>query len=180
MIVLNLSNIKIKQDAQNCDNDAFDDFDTWVYLRKKYKIKPFANRLKTLLTHNVKEISVKEVKAIQSEVVFLDAREIKEYRVSHIKNAHWVGYDDFSSKRLKGISKKSKIVVYCSVGYRSEKITRQLKKLGYKDVSNLYGGIFEWVNQGNKVYTKKNEPTLRVHTYNEQWSKWLRRGVKIY
>ena len=147
---------------------------------QKVQNKAFENRLKTLLTHDVKEISVKEAKGIESQIVFLDAREIKEYKISHIKKAKWIGYNDFSAKRMKGISKKSKIVVYCSVGYRSEKITNKLKKLGYKDVSNLYGGIFEWVNQGNKVYTNKSEPTLKVHTYNQQWSKWLRRGIKVY
>ena len=81
---------------------------------------------------------------------------------------------------MNGISKDATIIVYCSVGYRSEKITKKLNKMGYKNVSNLYGGIFEWVNQGHKVYDDKNNNTLKVHTYNKRWSKWLRRGVKIY
>lgn len=144
------------------------------------KNKAYANRLKYLLSHNVEEISVKDATALADKVIFLDSREQSEYDVSHIKDAQWIGYNDFDTKRLKGVSKKSKIIIYCSVGYRSEKITSKLNKLGYKNVSNLYGGIFEWVNQGNKVYNNDKEVTLKVHTYNKRWGKWLNRGVKVY
>lgn len=144
------------------------------------KDKAFSNRLKVLLSHNVKEISVKDAAKIQHEVIFLDAREKNEYNVSHIKNAKWVGYQTFTSNTLKNVSKTKKIIVYCSVGYRSEKITQKLNKLGYPNVSNLYGGIFEWVNQENKVYNNQGAATLKVHTYNKMWSKWLKRGVKVY
>jgi rhodanese-related sulfurtransferase len=37
------------------------------------------------------------------------------------------------------------------VGYRSEKVTEKLQKAGFTQVSNLYGGIFEWVNQGYPI-----------------------------
>jgi rhodanese-related sulfurtransferase len=142
--------------------------------------KAYANRLKFLLAHNVKEISVKEAAALHGEAIFLDSRAKKEYDVSHIKGAKWIGYDEFNPNSLKNIAKDKQIIVYCSVGYRSEKITSKLNKLGYNNVSNLYGGIFEWVNQGEKVYDNQEVTTLKVHTYNEDWSKWLKRGVKIY
>src|SRR5690606_42136192 len=51
------------------------------------------------------------------------------------------------------IPKQSTIVVYCAVGNRAERIGEKLLKAGYKHVYNLYGGIFEWMNQGNPVYT---------------------------
>jgi hypothetical protein len=38
---------------------------------------------------------------------------------------------------------------------------------------NLYGSIFEWVNQGNPVVNKDNQPTQQVHTYNKNWSRWV-------
>mgnify|MGYP000047120152 CR=1 FL=1 len=147
---------------------------------QKVENKAFSKRLKSLLSHTVKEISVKDAAKIQKKAVFLDTRKREEYNISHIKNARWVGYDNFSAKRMKGISKHSTIILYCSVGYRSEKITEKLKKMGYRNISNLYGGIFEWVNQGHKVYDNKTNNTLKVHTYNKRWSKWLKRGVKIY
>jgi rhodanese-related sulfurtransferase len=134
--------------------------------------------LKTLLSHSVNEVSVKEADSM-SNVVFIDSREKEEYEVSHIKNAVWVGYDDFDIKRMSAISKEKKIVVYCAVGARSEKIAEELLKNGYSDVSNLYGGIFEWVNKGKPVYNNSGK-TTKVHAYSKAWGIWLKKGGKVY
>lgn len=114
-------------------------------------------------------------------VVFLDAREIREYEVSHLMDAIPCGYDHFQLDAVKDIPKDAQIVVYCSVGYRSEKIGEKLLKAGYSNVSNLYGGIFYWVNEGNPVY-RDGHPTTDVHAYNERWGKWLEEGgcQKVY
>lgn len=141
--------------------------------------KSYGKMLKHLLSHSVKEVSVSDI-ADESQYVFVDAREKKEYNVSHIKDAVWCGYDDFALSRLKESSKNKKIIVYCSVGYRSEKITEKLIQAGYKDVSNLYGGIFEWKNQGRKVYDNLEKETEKVHAYNHTWGIWLTRGEKVY
>lgn len=135
--------------------------------------------LKTLLSHSVPEVSVSKAKDMK-DVLFLDAREWNEYKVSHIKNAMFVGYDQFEINKIKSISKKQKIVVYCSVGYRSEKISEQLKQAGFTDVFNLYGGIFEWVNQRNPVVDEKGNVTENVHAYSKTWGVWLNQGVKVY
>lgn len=135
--------------------------------------------LKTLLSHSVPEVTVPQLKAMR-EVLLLDAREWNEYRVSHIKGAKFVGYDQFELEKLRSLDKKKKIVVYCSVGYRSEKISEKLKQAGFIDVSNLYGGIFEWVNQGNPVVDEKENTTENIHAYNKTWSIWLNKGVKVY
>ncbi len=137
--------------------------------------------LNTLLSHSVPEISVNDVKAEQTEVTLLDAREPDEFAVSHIEGAKFVGYDNFSLDSLKDISKNTPLVIYCSVGYRSEKISEKLIEQGYSNVSNLYGGIFEWVNQGNPVVTGEDDKvTEEVHAYDKIWGSWLREGKKVY
>jgi rhodanese-related sulfurtransferase len=98
--------------------------------------------LKALLSHSVPEVTVPQVKTMH-DLLLLDAREWSEYQVSHLKNAKFVGYDQFDIDKLKLINKNQKIVVYCSVGYRSEKIAEKMKHAGFTNVSNLYGGIFE-------------------------------------
>lgn len=110
--------------------------------------------------------------------VFLDARELEEFQVSYIPRAYYVGYDDFDIDRVEA-HKSDTIVVYCSIGYRSEKIGEKLQKAGYTNVYNLYGGIFKWVNDGNDVHWD-GKPTSRVHTYNEDWGQWLIEGTKVY
>ncbi len=135
--------------------------------------------LKTLLSHSIPEVSVSQVKGMKN-VLLLDAREWNEYQVSHIENAKYVGYDQFQLETLRTIDKKQRIVVYCSVGYRSEKISEKLKQAGFTDVSNLYGGIFEWVNQSNPVVDSKGKATENIHAYNKTWGVWLSKGVKVY
>ena len=119
--------------------------------------------------------------AADSGIVYLDAREQREYDVSHIMNAIPVGYDDFALDSVKHVSKDARIVVYCSVGYRSEKVGEKLLKAGFTNVSNLYGGLFHWVNQGHVVYTD-GHPTTEVHAYNKRWGEWLEEGgcKKVY
>lgn len=116
----------------------------------------------------------------KKNIIFLDTREADEYAVSHLKNAKWVGYKDFTLNRLHGIPKQTPLVVYCSVGYRSEKIGEKLIKAGYTNVHNLYGSIFEWVNQGQPVFNNQGNLTETVHTYSRSWGKWLIRGKKVY
>lgn len=134
--------------------------------------------LKALLSHSVNEITVPEAAATRA--LFMDAREWNEYSVSHIKNALYVGYENFSTDSLASVKKDQRIIVYCSVGYRSEKISEKLKSAGFTDVSNLVGGIFEWVNQGNAVIDSKGDTTQNVHAYSKTWGVWLSKGNKVY
>jgi rhodanese-related sulfurtransferase len=105
-------------------------------------------------------------------IVYLDARELEEFNVSHIPNAVYVGYDRFDWKALESINKDAQIVVYCSIGYRSEKIGEKLLDKGYTNVYNMYGGIFNWSNNGLPIVDRAGN-TKRVHGYSESWSKWL-------
>ena len=137
--------------------------------------------LSTLLTHDVPEITVAAASQAADKAVFLDAREPAEYDVSHIAGAVPVGYDHFDLSEVKDIPKDQEIIVYCSVGYRSEKVSEQLLAAGYQKVTNLYGGIFEWKNQGHPVVNPAGEPTDEVHAYNRTWGMWLKKGaIKVY
>lgn len=145
--------------------------------QQKVANKKFDTMLNTLLSHTVTEVTPADCKS--DNIVYLDAREKEEYEVSHINDAQWAGYSTFKVKRLKKLPKDSKIVVYCTVGYRSEKVTEKLEKAGFTNVSNLYGGIFEWVHAGNKVYNNSGI-TEDIHTYDSDWAQWLNTGNKIF
>ena len=136
--------------------------------------------LNTLLSRDVPEIDVKELSIISSSPILLDARELVEYNVSHLKNARFVGYDSFDINTLNDLDKTQEIVVYCSIGYRSEQITKQLCDQGYSNVRNLYGGIFEWKNQSQEVVDTLGKKTDNIHSFNKQWGMWLKKGKKIY
>ena len=138
--------------------------------------------LKKYNTKSVPYISVQELAMPKTEAIVLDARELKEYETSHIKDAICVGYDFFQIESISENipNKESKIVVYCSLGIRSEDIAEKLKKAGYKNVFNLYGGIFEWKNKDFSVYNSEGTQTENVHTFSKEWSQWLTKGVKVY
>ena len=147
--------------------------------KRMVKSKSYHLLLKKLLKHNVPEISVDSLNKIASEAILLDAREIDEFNVSHLNNAKWVGYKKFSLDSLHNINKNLPIVVYCSVGYRSEKVTEKLINAGFTNVKNLYGGIFEWKNNKLDVFDV-NGITDNVHPYNNTWGLWLKNGNKVY
>ncbi|MBR9914179.1 MAG: rhodanese-like domain-containing protein [Algicola sp.] len=138
--------------------------------------------LKRHNSHDVPYISVEELAMPKTEVVILDARSLEEYTVSHLKDAIHIGYETFKLDRLQQqISDTNKaIVVYCSLGIRSETIADKLKKAGYSNVRNLYGGIFEWKNKGFDIYNSINKKTDSVHVFSKTWSKWLLNGIKVY
>ncbi len=143
--------------------------------RHAYKVM-----LDGMYKHSVPTISCKDLKKEQKNVILLDTRAKREYEVSHLPEARWVGYDEFDLKTIVDLPKNSPIVVYCTVGVRSEKIGEKLKAAGYQNVRNLYGSIFEWVNQGNLVVDNQNKPTNKVHAYSREWGIWLHKGEKIY
>ncbi|MFY0629873.1 MAG: rhodanese-like domain-containing protein [Flavobacteriaceae bacterium] len=138
--------------------------------------------LKKYNTESIPYITIDSLRKVSNDVILLDAREKREFTVSHLKNAMYVGYDRFNLKKtLKKLpNKDAKIVVYCSLGVRSEDIAEKLKNAGYSNVLNLYGGIFEWKNNGYRVFDYKNRETNKVHTCTKEWSKWLLKGEKVY
>ncbi len=146
--------------------------------------KTFDEKLESLYNHTVPVIAPEALFELQKEasgnLFILDTRSEEEYKVSFIHAARFVSYKNFNRQDVSHIPKDAKVVVYCSVGYRSEKIGEKLTDMGYKDVLNLYGGIFLWKNKGNKVFNHQNMPTDSVHTYNKSWSKWLKTGTKVY
>ena len=131
-----------------------------------------------LLSHTVPEIDIPAAARAEG-VFFLDAREPAEYEVSHIKGALNVGFNHFDLQSVAHIPKDTPVIIYCSVGFRSEKIAEKMKRDGFTAVSNLYGGIFEWVNEGHAVVCN-GTPTERVHAFDRVWGIWLHRGTGVY
>ena len=144
--------------------------------------KKLAKLLKQQNTESIPYITVDSLHQIQNDVILLDSREKKEFKTSHLENAICVGYDNFNLESTTSHlpDKNSKIVVYCSLGIRSEDVAEKLKKAGYKNVLNLYGGIFEWKNSDLEVVNAQQNPTDTIHTFSKEWSKWLKKGVKKY
>jgi len=108
------------------------------------------------------------------EICIIDVRPNGEYTVSHIPEA--INITD-----LKNISlpRDTTIVVYCSVGLRSARFAKALKKAGYTGVLNLRGSIFEWANKGYPLRRGDKSVTV-VHPYNKNWGRLLNESFHAY
>jgi rhodanese-related sulfurtransferase len=138
--------------------------------------------LRTLYRNTVPTISVATLAAELRKPdgpLLLDIRNPAEYRVSHLHGARFVPYDSLKTEQFVGVDRNQPVVVYCSVGVRSEQMGERLHALGFRHVRNLYGGLFEWVNEGYPVYNAQGR-TANVHPYSMLWGAWLKRGRKVY
>jgi rhodanese-related sulfurtransferase len=113
------------------------------------------------------------------DYVILDTRKKEEFDVSHLPGAIWVG-ERYDIDKLSNIDKEAKIVVYCSVGIRSEDYGEEMLEDGFSKVYNLYGSIFSWKDAGYHVVDQNNQPTEKVHVYSKKWAKYLKTGKKVY
>ena len=132
-------------------------------------------------TRSVPYISAEEMRMDQENYLILDTRKKEEYNVSHIPGAIWTSEKPEKSliDSLKTTNKKP-IVVYCSVGIRSEDFGEKLKKMGFANVKNLYGGIFVWKDTGYTVVDNDGKKTDKVHTFSKVWKKYLKTGTAVY
>lgn len=106
--------------------------------------------------------------------ILLDVRRDDEFAVSHLPDAHIA--PDLDAALALGLDPDQPIVAYCSVGYRSARLVAQLQEVGYTQVHNLAGSIFQWANQGRSlVYS--GHPTPVVHPYNPRWGLLLKPGL---
>ncbi len=134
--------------------------------------------LKTLYEDGMEVLKPEEIEDL-SQFQILDTREYNEFKVSHLKGATCVGFDDLDLDKINKLDKTKPVLVYCTVGARSQDVGFKLKDLGFENVYNLYGGIIHWVNEENPVFEGQEE-TDRVHTYSKIWSIWLDKGERVF
>lgn len=63
----------------------------------------------------------------------------------------------------------SRVLVYCTVGWRSSDYATRLSKRGLR-AHNLAGGLMAWALAGQPLVDPKGKPTKRVHVYGDRWN----------
>lgn len=102
----------------------------------------------------VLDVSKYEKKMVQPDVQLVDVRTPEEFTEGHLENAINIDItaDDFDSK-IAALDKEKPVMVYCKSGGRSAKASSRLNELGFKNISDLEGGIINW-NSKNKPIVK--------------------------
>lgn len=91
---------------------------------------------------------IDDKKALQ----LVDVRTLEEFKDGHIKGAIIIDYYKADFKiQLDRLDKSKPIAIYCTVGWRSGKALKMLKKLGFNEAYDLDGGIVLWQKKGLKL-----------------------------
>jgi rhodanese-related sulfurtransferase len=142
------------------------------------KAEKLEAKLRTAILKATKDIHVPVIKAPElkailddTNLILIDVRQPKELEVSMLPHA--LSTAQFAARYRHGIPAGKRIVVYCTIGYRSGKYAEELAKMGIKSES-LEGGILMWSFAGGKLLCKNTRDewveTNRIHVYDAEWN----------
>lgn len=93
-----------------------------------------------------------EQKMQTADVQLVDVRTPEEFAEGHLVNAININVtaDDFETLTAK-LDKEKPVMVYCKSGGRSARAASNLKAQGFKNISDLDGGITSWKQAGKRI-----------------------------
>jgi adenylyltransferase/sulfurtransferase len=106
---------------------------------------------------DIPQITSLELKALMDDdedLCLLDVRTPQEFEICRIEGAQLIPLNQLMEK-VHRLDTAQEIVVHCKSGIRSQQAIQQLQQAGFKKLSNLQGGILDWV--------KKVDPTLPAY-----------------
>ena len=86
---------------------------------------------------------------IEGGAQLIDVRQDYEFEAARIPGASRIGLETIAENR-DAVAKDRPVVFYCRTGARSAMAAQAFSEAGY-DVSNLSGGITEWIAQGKPI-----------------------------
>lgn len=108
----------------------------------------------TQATGSIEQVDAAQFKKLTESpnALILDVRTAAEVAEGHLPNA--VNIDIYGSDfmaKVQELPKDREILVYCTVGARSQQAADILSKQGFAKVYNLDGGIVAWQRNGFEV-----------------------------
>lgn len=93
----------------------------------------------------IKAITTGELKSELKKdgIQFIDVRTPNEVQANQIKGFKNIPLFELQ-KRANELSKEKEVFVICQSGMRSSKASKILKKLGFKHITNVKGGMSAW------------------------------------
>lgn len=105
----------------------------WFFYRRLAPVKGIRN----ITTAELKA----ELKSKRKQ--FIDVRTPNEFKSNHIKEFKNIPLAELQNK-AKDLSGDKEIFVICQSGMRSANASRVLKKMGFKNITNVKGGMGAW------------------------------------
>lgn len=98
---------------------------------------------------SMKSITVEQLAALQSEwdkVVLLDVRDPWEFEICRLPGSVNIPMNEIP-ERAQELNQEARTVVICHFGMRSLEVSTYLEESGFKDISNLEGGLDAWAQR---------------------------------
>jgi rhodanese-related sulfurtransferase len=118
-------------------------------------------------------VKAAELKAIleDTNLILVDVRKPEEQAVSMLPHA--LDTYQFADFYRHGIPPGRRLVLYCTIGYRSGKYGERLAAMGIRS-EILEGGILMWSFVGGPLVEPDKDvgpkPTRRIHVYDAEWN----------
>ena len=105
----------------------------------------------------IKSITAEQMKEeMSSGLTVLDVRKPGEWNISHVKDALFAPLADMPGN-LVSFDKTHQYLVHCGGGYRSMMAISLMKKQGFKNLLNIYGGFGAMQQAGLEIVTEEVE-----------------------
>ncbi len=98
---------------------------------------------------SMQSITVEQLAALQSEwdkVVLLDVRDPWEFEICRLPGSVNIPMNEIP-ERVQELNQEARTVVICHFGMRSLEVSAYLEESGFKDISNLEGGLDAWAQR---------------------------------
>ena len=126
---------------------------------------------------NVKRLSSEEGLECISDTkpIIIDARTPQEFKTSHLENALL-----FNQELIDTLSKETPLLIYCTVGVRSNNLANQLsEKRIYRNL-RIKEGILGWANDELPLVNEQGAITDKIHVYSKFFTSFLKNGKAVY
>jgi rhodanese-related sulfurtransferase len=142
------------------------------------RVEKLESRLRVAILKATKDVKAPLIKPAElkriledTDLVLIDVRQAREQEVSMLPHALTTA--EFAAGFRHGIPKGKRLVVYCTLGYRSGKYAEELAKQNIK-AESLEGGVLGWSFAGGQFLTKDAAgrwvETRRIHVYDPEWN----------
>jgi len=91
----------------------------------------------------------------RENAILIDVRMPVEFRSERIENSINIPAAKTGKKNRVPEDRQSVILVYCTTGFRSQRVAPRYYDLGFQKVYNLEGGIVAWKEKGLPVTGKR-------------------------
>ncbi len=109
------------------------------------------------------------------DYVLVDVRTPQERSVSIIAGA----VDEAHFEHNLAAYQNKKIIVYCTIGYRSGYYALDLRQKGL-DAYNLSEGILGWTQVDGLLVDSQGQATSQVHVYSRPWNLALKQHIAVF